>query len=81
MILPWCDQRPVAQPESAIKYHSVPADPRNTARTLRLAHPCAGIAPAADLAKLGAMNAKLDPRGRWDAVMKEDGLFEVETVP
>jgi hypothetical protein len=35
-------------------------------------------APAADLAKLGAMNAKLDPRGRWDAVMKEDGLFEVE---
>jgi formylmethanofuran dehydrogenase subunit E len=37
--------------------------------------------PAADLAKLGAMNAKLDPRGRWDAVMKEDGLFEVETEP
>jgi formylmethanofuran dehydrogenase subunit E len=37
--------------------------------------------PVADLAKLGAMNAKLDPRGRWDAVMKEDGLFEVEAVP
>jgi hypothetical protein len=37
--------------------------------------------PTADLAKLGAMNAKLDARGRWDAVMKEDGLFEVEAVP
>jgi hypothetical protein len=37
--------------------------------------------PIADLAKLGAMNAKLDPRGRWDAVMKEDGLFEVEAAP
>jgi FmdE, Molybdenum formylmethanofuran dehydrogenase operon len=37
--------------------------------------------PVADLAKLGAMNAKLDPHGRWDAVMKEDGLFEVEAVP
>jgi formylmethanofuran dehydrogenase subunit E len=37
--------------------------------------------PASDLAKLGAMNAKLDPRGRWDAVMKEEGLFEVEAVP
>jgi formylmethanofuran dehydrogenase subunit E len=37
--------------------------------------------PTSDLAKLGAMNAKLDPRGRWDAVMKEDGLFEVEAVP
>jgi hypothetical protein len=37
--------------------------------------------PAADLPKLDAMNAKLDPRGRWDAVMKEDGLFDVEAVP
>jgi formylmethanofuran dehydrogenase subunit E len=37
--------------------------------------------PAADLAMLGAMNAKLDPRGRRDAVMKEEGLFEVEAVP
>jgi formylmethanofuran dehydrogenase subunit E len=37
--------------------------------------------PANALARLGAMNAKLDPRGRWDAVMKEDGLFSVEAVP
>ena len=37
--------------------------------------------PATALATLGAMNAKLDPRGRWDAVMKEDGLFSVEAVP
>src|SRR5579862_5953668 len=29
--------------------------------------------PATDLAKLGAMNKNLDPRGRWDAVMTEDG--------
>lgn len=35
---------------------------------------------ASDLAELGAMNAKLDPRGRWDAVMKEDDLFTVEPV-
>jgi hypothetical protein len=34
--------------------------------------------PASDLAKLGPMNQNLDPRGRWDAVMKEDGLFTVE---
>jgi hypothetical protein len=37
--------------------------------------------PISGLAKLGPMNAKLDPRGRWDAVMKEDGLFSVEAVP
>jgi hypothetical protein len=37
--------------------------------------------PASDLAKLGAMNAKLDLRGRWDAVMNEDGLFTVEPTP
>ena len=37
--------------------------------------------PASDLAKLGAMNAKLDPRGRWNAVMKDDGLYSVETAP
>jgi hypothetical protein len=36
--------------------------------------------PASDLAKLGPMNA-LDPHGRWDAVMKEDGLFTVEAAP
>jgi len=37
--------------------------------------------PISDLAKLGPMNAKLDPRGRWDAVMKEDGLYTVDAVP
>lgn len=37
--------------------------------------------PASRLATLGAMNTKLDPRGRWDAVMKEDGLFSVEALP
>lgn len=37
--------------------------------------------PASDLAKLGPMNKTLDPRGRWDAVMKEDGLFTVEAEP
>lgn len=30
---------------------------------------------------LGAMNAKLDRRGRWDAVMSEDGLFTGEAAP
>jgi hypothetical protein len=37
--------------------------------------------PASDLAKLGPMNANLDPRGRWDAVMKDDGLFTVAAEP
>jgi hypothetical protein len=37
--------------------------------------------PASDLAKLGSMNANLDPRGRWDAVMQDDSLFNVEAVP
>jgi FmdE, Molybdenum formylmethanofuran dehydrogenase operon len=37
--------------------------------------------PFSDLAKLGTMNAKLDPRGRWDAVMKDDSLFTVEVAP
>ena len=37
--------------------------------------------PMSDLARLGAMNKNLDPRGRWDAVMKEDGLFLVEPAP
>ena len=37
--------------------------------------------PASDLAKLGPMNKNLDPQGRWDAVMKEDGLLAVEGVP
>ena len=37
--------------------------------------------PASDLAKLGRMNAELDPRGRWHAVMKDDSLFIVEPAP
>jgi hypothetical protein len=37
--------------------------------------------PASALAKLGPMNQSLDPRGRYDAVMKEDRLFVVEAVP
>ncbi len=36
--------------------------------------------PAAALARLGAMNKDLDPRGRYDAVMGADGLFQVEPV-
>jgi len=39
------------------------------------------IIPTSDLPKLGAINANLDPRGRWDAVMKDDGLFSVEVAP
>jgi FmdE, Molybdenum formylmethanofuran dehydrogenase operon len=34
--------------------------------------------PASALAKLGPMNATLDPRGRYHAVMTADGLFQVE---
>jgi len=37
--------------------------------------------PASDLPQLGKMNASLDPRGRWDAVMNESDLFTVEPVP
>ena len=37
--------------------------------------------PTSDLPKLGQMNAQLDPRGRWDAVMKDDSLFQVEPAP
>ncbi len=37
--------------------------------------------PIAALAKLGAMNKTLDERGRYDAVMATDGLFQVEPVP
>jgi formylmethanofuran dehydrogenase subunit E len=37
--------------------------------------------PASALAKLGPMNANLDPGGRYDAVMTADGLFEVEPIP
>jgi formylmethanofuran dehydrogenase subunit E len=36
--------------------------------------------PAAALARLGAMNKDRDPRGRYDAVMRADGLFQVEPV-
>jgi hypothetical protein len=36
--------------------------------------------PMAALAKLGPMNKDLDPRGRYDAVMAADGLFQVEPV-
>lgn len=37
--------------------------------------------PLASLAKLGVMNKELDPRGRFDAVMATDGLFQVEAAP
>jgi hypothetical protein len=33
------------------------------------------------LAKLGPMNKTLDPRGRYDAVMAADDLFQVEPAP
>ncbi len=36
--------------------------------------------PASALPKLGEMNKNLDPRGRYDAVMTTDGLFQVEAV-
>ena len=36
--------------------------------------------PVSALATLGSMNAKLDARGRYDAVMAADGLFQVEPV-
>jgi hypothetical protein len=37
--------------------------------------------PMTALAKLGPMNKDLDPRGRYDAVMATDGLFQVEATP
>jgi formylmethanofuran dehydrogenase subunit E len=37
--------------------------------------------PMSALAKLGPMNKDLDPRGRYDAVMATDGLFQVEPAP
>jgi formylmethanofuran dehydrogenase subunit E len=37
--------------------------------------------PMTALAKLGPMNKDLDPRGRYDAVMATEGLFEVEPAP
>jgi formylmethanofuran dehydrogenase subunit E len=36
--------------------------------------------PVSALPKLGSMNKNLDPRGRYDAIMAADGLFEVEPV-
>jgi hypothetical protein len=36
--------------------------------------------PVTALAQLGPMNKNLDPRGRYDAVMAADGLFQVEPV-
>ena len=36
--------------------------------------------PMSALALLGLINAKFDPRGRYDAVMAADGLFLVENV-
>lgn len=37
--------------------------------------------PVAALSKLGGMNKNLDPRGRYDAVMAADDLFQVEAIP
>jgi formylmethanofuran dehydrogenase subunit E len=37
--------------------------------------------PMSALAKLGPMNNDLDPRGRYDAVMATEGLFQVEAAP
>ena len=37
--------------------------------------------PVSALAKLGPMNKELDKRGRYDAVMAADGLFQVEPAP
>jgi formylmethanofuran dehydrogenase subunit E len=37
--------------------------------------------PLSTLAKLSSMNKDLDPRGRYDAVMAADGLYQVEPAP
>jgi hypothetical protein len=39
------------------------------------------IIPTAALVKLCAMNKDFDPRGRYDAVMATDGLFDVQPAP
>jgi len=36
--------------------------------------------PLSALTQLGKMTSELDPRGRYEAVMKADGLFEVAPV-
>jgi hypothetical protein len=41
---------------------------------------CGTIATSA-LSELAKMNRELDPRGRYDAVMKADGLFESQALP
>jgi hypothetical protein len=38
------------------------------------------VIPVSALSRLGAMNKDLDPRGRYDAVMRAYGLFEVEPI-
>jgi formylmethanofuran dehydrogenase subunit E len=37
--------------------------------------------PTSAMAKLGPMNKDLNERGRYDAVMATDGLFQVESAP
>ena len=37
--------------------------------------------PTSALRELAKMNRELDPRGRYDAVMKADGLFELQALP
>jgi hypothetical protein len=37
--------------------------------------------PLTVLGKLGPMNRDLDPQGRYDEVMADDDLFEVEAAP
>jgi hypothetical protein len=37
--------------------------------------------PMTALAKLGPMNKDFDPRGRYDAVMATEGLFQVDAAP
>ena len=37
--------------------------------------------PLTALPKLAEMNETLDPRGRFDAVMATEGLFEIEPIP
>lgn len=37
--------------------------------------------PMSALPKLGEMNKTLDPRGRYDAVMAAEGLFQTEPAP
>ena len=63
---------PEKAPESAIAVAVI--RPRNGVSGFKYA------IPASALTKLGPMNKNLDPRGRYDAVMTADGLFEVEPI-